>query len=118
MTAVDPLVAAWEARPADPDGLTERMARAMWESQRSHYVRAVPTWEQALPSFRREYRRLAVAALQVVKAPAGDPHPAVQRVVEELERPEEPQSYYHQGLIQGRQEAAAQLRAALSGGAQ
>lgn len=120
MTAPDPLVSAWEARPADPDGTVEKMARAMYEEAARDLPNAVP-WEEIHDASKQTYRRLAIAALQVVKAPAGDPHTAAIRRIEaladELERETADSNWLlavgeRSGLLM----AVSRLRA-LSGGA-
>lgn len=66
MEAAPPVDIAADVREAER---VEAIARAMWESERAHYVRPVESWEAALPSFRRQYRRLARAAISADPGP-------------------------------------------------
>jgi hypothetical protein len=70
----DAHLARWEAAEADPDGTVERVARAMWESERIDVCGRdrCCTWESIDDERRASYRRLAAAAIDALRpAPAG-----------------------------------------------
>lgn len=64
------------------DDTVERVARAMWEvAPPVGVIGPAKSWDEALPPFRDQFRRVAQAAIDAMKAPeAFDPIAALRRV--------------------------------------
>jgi ElaB/YqjD/DUF883 family membrane-anchored ribosome-binding protein len=67
---------AIEAAPAAPESLRERLARAIWEA--GHID---TRWCEIAEHWQNELRRLADAALDVLRGPSSDAEQAVERVL-------------------------------------
>ena len=73
-------LAGVEAADADPDGTIEKIARAISDADHAPEVGTSPPWDELFPEFQDHYRRLALAAIHALQAPAEfDPSAALRR---------------------------------------